>query len=58
MLIFELCFKIVHLNYLVPLSILIASGLQKYLDAEKPYIWLFNGKIYGEPMATGVFNGL
>lgn len=29
---------------IVPLSKAMASGLQKYLKAENPYIWLFNGK--------------
>lgn len=29
---------------IVPLSNLISKGLKKYLDVEKPYIWLFNGK--------------
>jgi len=29
---------------IVPLSKAMASGLQKYLKAENPYIWMFNGK--------------
>ena len=29
---------------IVPLSPTMAIGLKKYLDAEKPHIWLFNGK--------------
>ena len=37
---------------MVPLSSFISKGLKKYLDAEKPYIWLFNGKTYGEPYTT------
>lgn len=51
--------KLIHIKQskykkdrMVPLSEMIARGLKKYIDAEKPYIWLFNGKTYGEPMAT------
>jgi site-specific recombinase XerD len=29
---------------IVPLSAAMAKGLQKYMQAENPYIWLFNGK--------------
>ncbi len=29
---------------IVPLSNVISKGLKKYLEVEKPYIWLFNGK--------------
>ena len=29
---------------IVPLSDVIAIGLRKYIDVEKPYVWLFNGK--------------
>ena len=29
---------------IVPLSDLMAIGLKKYIDVEKPYVWLFNGK--------------
>jgi integrase/recombinase XerD len=29
---------------IVPLSKVISKGLKMYLDVEKPYIWLFNGK--------------
>jgi site-specific recombinase XerD len=29
---------------IVPLGIYMAMGLLKYIDAEKPHIWLFNGK--------------
>ena len=29
---------------IVPLSVYMAKGLQKYLSAENPYVWLFNGK--------------
>lgn len=29
---------------IVPLSDLMAIGLEKYIDVEKPYVWLFNGK--------------
>lgn len=29
---------------IVPLSDVMAIGLKKYLEVEKPYIWLFNGK--------------
>jgi integrase/recombinase XerD len=29
---------------IVPLSHTMATGLQKYMSAENPYIWLFNGK--------------
>ncbi len=29
---------------IVPLSDVMAIGLRKYIDVEKPYIWLFNGK--------------
>jgi len=29
---------------IVPLSPTMAKGLQKYMSAENPYIWLFNGK--------------
>ena len=29
---------------IVPLSDFIAKGLKKYLDVEKPHIWLFNGR--------------
>jgi site-specific recombinase XerD len=29
---------------IVPLSDLIANGLRKYLNVEKPHVWLFNGK--------------
>ena len=29
---------------IVPLSVYIAKGLQKYLSVEHPHIWLFNGK--------------
>jgi len=29
---------------IVPLSPTMAIGLKKYLDAENPYVWLFNGK--------------
>jgi site-specific recombinase XerD len=29
---------------IVPLSDVMAQGLRKYLSAENPYIWLFNGK--------------
>ena len=29
---------------IVPLSMLMAKGLRKYLNAENPHIWLFNGK--------------
>jgi integrase/recombinase XerD len=29
---------------IVPLSLVVAMGLQKYLQAEHPHIWLFNGK--------------
>lgn len=29
---------------IVPLSVYMASGLQKYLSAEHPHVWLFNGK--------------
>ena len=29
---------------IVPLSEVMAIGLKKYLEVEKPYIWLFNGK--------------
>lgn len=36
----------------VPLSRLIARGLKQYMESEKPYIWLFNGKDYGEPIST------
>ena len=50
--------KLIHMKQskykkgrMVPLSDMIACGLKKYIDAEKPYIWLFNGKAYGEPMA-------
>lgn len=37
---------------MVPLSVYLASGLKKYLEAEKPFIWLFNGRTYGQPFAT------
>lgn len=33
-----------HKDRIVPLSNLMADGLKKYLGAENPYIWLFNGK--------------
>ena len=29
---------------IVPLSLTMAKGLQKYIRAENPHIWLFNGK--------------
>ena len=29
---------------IVPLSVYMAKGLQKYLSAENPHVWLFNGK--------------
>jgi site-specific recombinase XerD len=29
---------------IVPLSVYMAKGLQKYLSAEHPHVWLFNGK--------------
>ncbi len=29
---------------IVPLSDVIAIGLRKYIDVEKPHVWLFNGK--------------
>jgi site-specific recombinase XerD len=29
---------------IVPLSVYMSKGLQKYLSAEHPHIWLFNGK--------------
>jgi len=29
---------------IVPLSMLMSKGLRKYLNAENPHIWLFNGK--------------
>jgi site-specific recombinase XerD len=37
---------------MLPLSTFIAIGLKKYIEAENPYIWLFNGRVYGEKMAT------
>ncbi len=37
---------------IVPLSPLIARGLQKYIKAEHPHIWLFNGKEVGSQYST------
>jgi site-specific recombinase XerD len=40
---------------IVPLSVYMAIGLKKYLHAENPHIWLFNGK---EPDARYSIRGL
>jgi len=37
---------------IVPLSATIAIGLKKYLKAENPYIWFFNGKQPGSRYST------
>jgi integrase/recombinase XerD len=37
---------------MIPLSDRIAVGISKYIDAENPHIWLFNGRSFGKPMAT------
>lgn len=35
----------------VPLSTMMARGLQKYYAAEQPVNWVFNGKSYGSPLS-------
>lgn len=37
---------------IVPLSRVMAKGLKKYLRAENPHIWLFNGKQLGSKYST------